>query len=238
MSDDDLRTLDDVFQFLTRVRDIAPAVAKARILEALQLDKLWVDYRVEYEGLPDAIDARVHYDSWGMLFGLRIQDDGRLVVIPTGSVDHPWPAYSFTVANPKIVHKLWPPEPASQPDILTMLREAGSVPYPPKAATQPSTESPTSVKSPPPAQKKEPKQWLPDAMERLPQQIGERPRNYARRLLRDMEAEYAAGRLTAVWELGTLETRIAEVRRAAKKPEEANTQANLQKAHKKLTKPH
>src|SRR5262245_34627170 len=42
------------------------------------------------------------------MFRLRI-DDGRLIVEPRCSLDYPWDAYSFTIANLSLINELWPP---------------------------------------------------------------------------------------------------------------------------------
>src|SRR5262249_2711614 len=73
---------------------------------------------------PQGLTGRVHRESWepGRVFSLTIED-GALNVLPNCSLDYPWDAYSFTIANWSLVDELWPskpPQPSSEP--ITNLR--------------------------------------------------------------------------------------------------------------------
>jgi hypothetical protein len=65
---------------------------------------------------PEGITGRVHRESWepGRVFSLTIKD-GHLSVLSNCSLDYPWDAYSFTVANWSLVDELWPPRPQQEP---------------------------------------------------------------------------------------------------------------------------
>jgi hypothetical protein len=56
---------------------------------------------------PEGLTGRVHFQSWGRIFDLTIRDE-HLGVTPICSLDYPWDAYSFTVANWSLVEELWP----------------------------------------------------------------------------------------------------------------------------------
>jgi hypothetical protein len=138
------RTVDDVFQYLTRVLNFPPRKARQEILEKLQLEQLAMDFHVKggvrslgvvrsctaeeraeeertglissarYETTP--LEKPVHPDSWGSLLSLRIAEGGKLVVEPLAALTWPWDAYSFTIANWSLVQELWPnPTQASAP---------------------------------------------------------------------------------------------------------------------------
>jgi hypothetical protein len=68
-----------------------------------------------YEHAPrEGITRRVDRESWGRVFSLTIED-GALNVLPNCSLDYPWDAYSFTIANWWLVDELWPPPRPSRP---------------------------------------------------------------------------------------------------------------------------
>jgi hypothetical protein len=135
---DSKHSIDDLFQLLVRVRDIPPAKAKKQILESFQLNQLQVNYHIRggarttqpnekfrahpYEVVPpEGITALVHFESWDGLFRLAIRD-GHLVVESNYSLDYPWDAYSFTIANWWMVDELWPlkpPAPTSPAALFT-----------------------------------------------------------------------------------------------------------------------
>jgi hypothetical protein len=129
-----VNSLDDVFQILI-ARDYPPFDAKEEIDEALRPGKLRVDQHIkagarktsptpegrkaQIEGRsadvtyevcpPGGITQPVNPQSWGgRLFDLMIQD-GRLIVTPCCSLDWPWEAYSFSIANPVVINELWSP---------------------------------------------------------------------------------------------------------------------------------
>jgi hypothetical protein len=133
---DSAHTVDDVFQYLTRVLDLPPRIALQQIKEALQLEKLVVDqhvkggvrspsgtrevedgegrkrYEVQYEETPPGGRTNpVHPESWGRLLDLTITRGGNgdcLKIIALVALTFPWDAYSFTVANWSHVKELWP----------------------------------------------------------------------------------------------------------------------------------
>jgi hypothetical protein len=64
-----------------------------------------------YEHAPrEGITAGVHWQSWDAIFGLSVEGE-RLIVTRKCSLDYPWDAYSFSIAEGWLVDKLWPPKP-------------------------------------------------------------------------------------------------------------------------------
>jgi hypothetical protein len=136
-------TVDDLFQLLVHAGDKHPAVARAEILEHLQLDQLQVDLHIRggarkthprqtteeelragaptnfYETVPpEGITQRVSFQAWGRLLDLSINGK-QLVVEPGCALDYPWDAYSFAIANWSLVAELWPsrPTPSVSPPV-------------------------------------------------------------------------------------------------------------------------
>jgi hypothetical protein len=65
------------------------------------------------------ITEHVHRESWdaGAIFHLSIRD-GHLIVEPRCSLDYPWDAYSFIIANRWVVDELWPPNAAEATEAI------------------------------------------------------------------------------------------------------------------------
>jgi hypothetical protein len=115
-----IKTVDDLFQKLV-IRKIPPLEAKKRITEALQIGELLIDSHVAAgarkessrqhwanpeepaQAPPGGITTPVDPQSWdGGVFALAIRDH-HLVVEPRCSLDFPWQAYSFSIANPVVI---------------------------------------------------------------------------------------------------------------------------------------
>jgi hypothetical protein len=169
--------VDDAFQRLIHVCDLKPAIARVEIIDSLWRDKLVVAYHIRggtrktratrqatddelrakqstgatldhlYETTPpEGLTGRVHFQAWDTLFDLTICD-GHLIVTPSCTLDYPWEAYSFTVANWSYVQELWPVE--------------RPVAAPSTASVAISTEqSPSRSSDPPPAVKVKRRAWI------------------------------------------------------------------------------
>jgi len=96
---------------------------------------------------PEGIKARVGYQSWDGVFRLRITEDNEhLVIEPNCSLEYPWDAYSFTIANWSLVNELWRPRvmtfvPPAAPVMEASSPTAPAVVAPAVAA--PAVEAPT-----------------------------------------------------------------------------------------------
>jgi len=186
-------TLNGLFQLLTCVRDVPRGTARNQILAALQPDKLKVDFQVR-----DGPGGRVHWQAWERVFTLTPQD-GHLIVEPRCALDHPWDAYSFTIANGSVIGALWPvqaspsnPSPSEAP-LVHPLQASAFVLGGPDCA-QPTLRTRTTA----------PKDWFDDVKERYPRAPGESRPKYADRLYEAMQAAYAAGTVTKLWAKKTL----------------------------------
>jgi hypothetical protein len=126
---DSARTVDDLFQFLTRARDMRPATADDEILQAFRREQLQLRYHIKGGARkcysdecapPQGITGLISSQSFKHLIYFMVED-GHLLVKMRGAIeDYPWEATSFTVENWGMVYELWrakspAPAPAAVP---------------------------------------------------------------------------------------------------------------------------
>jgi hypothetical protein len=142
---DSKRTVDDLFQFLIRVRDFRPAIAEDEILQAFRHDRLQLRYHIrggtrKYNrdefAPPQGIVGLIPYRSWYLDLLYFVLEEGRLIVRMNGAIDdYPWEATSFTVEGWSLVHDLWPPKsPISVPPAPHLVAEPPALELAPEPA--------------------------------------------------------------------------------------------------------